>query len=171
MAAKTGRPIIRTARAICRIGIDGIASKYWNRLRQEVDRGFDRSDNAAGEGFGSDGGEGFSEKCADPQDKELTREVRRLAALNAPVSGNDYRPVSDNNSASPFTVSSQGTTSGNSIGRPWPGWVSSRGLSAATSLSRIETRTPSFFAEQRGWSAAEIEVFFADDAGRPIPRK
>src|ERR1700720_901402 len=48
MAAKTGRPIIRTARAICRIGIDGIASKYWNRLRQEVDRAFDRSDRPPG---------------------------------------------------------------------------------------------------------------------------
>jgi hypothetical protein len=93
MAAKTGRPIIRTARAICRIGIDGIASKYWNRLRQEVDRGFDRSDNAAGEGFGSDGGEGFSEKCADPQDEKLTREARRLAALNAPAYERERLPA------------------------------------------------------------------------------
>jgi hypothetical protein len=82
------------------------------------------------------------------------------------MSGNDYRPVS---------VPVHRFVPRNHVrqlDRPALAWLGLvRGLSAATSLSRIETRTPSFFAEQRGWSAAEIEVFSADDAGRPIPRK
>jgi Protein of unknown function (DUF3987) len=64
--------------------IDGIASKYWNRLRQEVDRAFDKPDNAAGEGFGSfvsERGEGFSENRW-PEPKPIPDGLLPVAAFD-----------------------------------------------------------------------------------------
>jgi hypothetical protein len=57
---------------------DGIASKYSNRLRQEVDRVYHKEPQEPG------GGHTFGSAAADdPQEHEFNREVRRLAALNA----------------------------------------------------------------------------------------
>jgi hypothetical protein len=82
------------------------------------------------------------------------------------MSGNDYRPVS---------VPVHRFVPRNHVrqlDRPALAWL---GLVTGSfgGHKLVEDRNPNakLFREQRGWSAAEIEVFSADDAGRPIPRK
>jgi hypothetical protein len=70
--------------------IDGIASKYWNRLRQEVDRAFGKPDHEADEGFGSFGsGQGEGANGPDDghdddalSDAEFAAAIQKLAATD-----------------------------------------------------------------------------------------